>query len=180
MDENKVYQVCFAGIGGQGVLLCARILGMALSAQGMEVIQTQSHGIEARGGASTGEVIYGHREINRLRANVPDVLLALSESALESYKDAGPKGAFVIYDSYMVKKPYQDPERKIYSAPFTAMAIEEFGNDTNTNLIALGFVNKVTGLVPEDVLFQAVDEQMKSKESCRKAVMMGIKKAEEL
>ena len=44
-----------AGFGGQGVVLAGYVLGKALALYSdQEAVMTQSHGPEARGGASSG------------------------------------------------------------------------------------------------------------------------------
>ena len=57
-NSERIYEICLGGIGGQGVMLMAKIMGEALSNDGYNVLQTQAHGIEARGGISYGEVLY--------------------------------------------------------------------------------------------------------------------------
>jgi 2-oxoglutarate ferredoxin oxidoreductase subunit gamma len=51
------YEIRLSGSGGQGVILASIILADAAIEQGLNAIQTQSYGPEARGGASKAEVI---------------------------------------------------------------------------------------------------------------------------
>ena len=50
-------QLRLSGSGGQGVITAAIIFAEAAVAEGMEAVQSQSYGPEARGGASKSEVI---------------------------------------------------------------------------------------------------------------------------
>ena len=51
---DQRYEIRIAGSGGQGVILAAVIVGeaLALYEEGLNVVQTQAYGPEARGGAS--------------------------------------------------------------------------------------------------------------------------------
>lgn len=180
MDNNeRIYEICLGGIGGQGVMLMAKIMGEALSNDGYNVLQTQAHGIEARGGLSYGEVLYGHGEINKLCVTKPDILLALSESALTSYGQKAPEGGYVFYDSYIIKKDYKDPKRKVYGAPFTEIAIKELQSPIYANLIAMGFINGITRIIHPDNLKSALSGYVKSnKEINLKALQLGYEKAD--
>ena len=61
---SKKFEIQLSGSGGQGVILAAIILADAAIEQGLNAIQTQSYGPEARGGASKAEVIISNNEIN--------------------------------------------------------------------------------------------------------------------
>ena len=51
-------EVILSGKGGQGLILAGLILAEAAGVHdGLETLQTQSYGIEARGGASRSEVV---------------------------------------------------------------------------------------------------------------------------
>jgi len=179
MKKDKgLYQVRLGGFGGQGVILASRILGEALSRDGYNVLQTQSYGIEARGGASCGEVIYGNNEINTLRVVTPDLLLALSQGAIDEYLKNVEPGGFVFYDTYLIKEKITSENHKVYGLPFTEIAISEMGNEIYTNLIALGFINGVTKMVNQNSLEDALIEQIKSnKENNCKAMQKGYDEA---
>ena len=51
-------EIRFSGLGGQGIITAAVLLGRAAALYGgKHVVQTQSYGPEARGGASASAVI---------------------------------------------------------------------------------------------------------------------------
>lgn len=182
MQENQqIYQVRLGGLGGQGVITGCRILGDALSMDGYNVLQTQSYGIEARGGASCGEVLYGRGEINSLRVKTPDIFLAMSESALEAYQTTVKPGGFIFYDSYLVKASVEAAEHRVFGAPFTEIALTEMGKDLYANLIALGFINTIAKVVSAEHLEMALAEQIRSnQENNLKALRRGYQEAEKV
>jgi 2-oxoglutarate ferredoxin oxidoreductase subunit gamma len=59
------YEIRIGGFGGQGVVTMAVVLGETLSLiEKKFVVQTQSYGPEARGGASKSEIVVGDVEID--------------------------------------------------------------------------------------------------------------------
>ena len=78
---NKVRkEICLSGSGGQGLILAGIILAEAAGIyDGLEVVQTQSYGPEARGGASRSEVIISEEEIDYPKVIKSDILLALTQ-----------------------------------------------------------------------------------------------------
>ena len=64
------FRFLFSGSGGQGVITAAVILGeAAVIHEGLNAVQSQSYGPEARGGASRAEVIISHDPINFPKVN---------------------------------------------------------------------------------------------------------------
>ncbi|HYF84417.1 MAG TPA: 2-oxoacid:acceptor oxidoreductase family protein [Clostridia bacterium] len=163
MKSEKIFQVRLGGFGGQGVVLASKILGDALSREGYNVLQTQSYGIEARGGATCGEVLYGNCEINYLRVVAPDILLALNQDALNEYVKDVPQGGFVIYDDSNMEVPFANNNLQVFGAPLTDIAIKEMGNKMYLNIIALGFINGITKMTSLENLEGAIEKHFGTK-----------------
>ena len=70
-----------SGSGGQGIVLASIIFADAALQGGLNVVQTQSFGPEARGGASKSEVIISKDNIKYPMVTKPDVLLALTQKS---------------------------------------------------------------------------------------------------
>ena len=68
------YEIRLSGSGGQGVILASIILADAAIEQGLNAIQTQSYGSEARG-ASKAEVIICRDEISYPKIRKANILL---------------------------------------------------------------------------------------------------------
>ena len=71
----------FAGYGGYGVVTASRILGLTYAQQGFHVLQTESHGAAARGGACTADLVISSDPINELTFEKPNILIVLSAPA---------------------------------------------------------------------------------------------------
>lgn len=182
MLNNDKIEMRFSGFGGQGVVLASIIYGNALAKEGFNVIQTQAYGIEARGGASSGEVIYSKNIINHLHVTAPDVLLALSQEACDKYVMDVRSGGIVICDTFYIDVLPQRKDIKLYTAPLTEIAMTQMGKELFTNTLALGFINGILNNVkPENLMASLVDQiGNKAVEQNRKALSLGYQKAQEL
>ena len=141
-------QLRFSGSGGQGVITAAIIFAEAAVMEGKYAVQSQSYGPEARGGASKAEVIISDEPVWHPHVEVPDVVLAMTQKAADKYyKDINPDGVLVL-DEQLVPEP---PDfSNVIRIPITKYAIEKLGKPLFANIIALGALVKVTGLVDLD------------------------------
>ncbi len=157
------HEVRIAGFGGQGVVLSGIVLGTAAMYGNKFCTQVQSYGPEARGGACKSEVVISDEDISFPMVTQPDFFVALSQEALDKYIGDLAEGKTLIVDEDLVKKI---PERKgitIHKLPMTRVADRKVKNRMFTNIVMLGAITGLTGLV--------------SKESMREAVKSSVPKA---
>ncbi|NIO07031.1 MAG: ketoisovalerate oxidoreductase, partial [Deltaproteobacteria bacterium] len=96
----------FCGFGGQGIVLSAVIFGTAaVTRAGLNAVQTQSYGSEARGGECQAEVIVSDRPINSPLADHVDILVGMSQAALNKYLGRLRSRGTLIIDPEFVEKP---------------------------------------------------------------------------
>ena len=150
------FEIRLAGSGGQGVILAAVIIGQAaaLKEEGLNSVQTQAYGPEARGGASKSEVVIARGEIDYPKAANPNLQVILTQKACDEYVHDTAAGGTVILDDFFVReKP--DIDAEIYSLPIVKTARDVIGREIVTNMVALGTVARVLeekGLVkPESI-----------------------------
>ncbi len=143
-----------SGSGGQGMILAAVILSEAIGLDySKNVAQTQSYGPEARGGASKSDVVVSTNEIYYPKAMKLDVLLAMTQESCDKYyPDMRPEGTLIV-DSGLVTST---PTDKFYQLPFTQLAKEEAGHVMVANVVALGAIAAITGIVTKEDLTTAV------------------------
>ena len=92
-------EIRISGFGGQGVVLAGYILGKALTLyDGLEAVMTQSYGPEARGGASSANVIVSDRSIAYPFVQQPDILVALSQEAYTRFRPMTKPEALILID----------------------------------------------------------------------------------
>jgi 2-oxoglutarate ferredoxin oxidoreductase subunit gamma len=149
-------EIRFSGSGGQGILLAAAIVAEGATALGKYVVQTQSYGPAARGGASKAEVIVSDSEIDYPEVDTPDINLCLSQAAYDKYARDTRVGGLLLYDSGLVQ-PNGDLEgRKLLGLPFTRASDEELKKTVVANIVALGALVEVSGVLPADEAERAV------------------------
>ena len=159
LAERDFIEIRFGGTGGQGVILMGVILAMAATRDHRQVVQTQSYGPEARGGYSRSDVIISDHAIDYPQLGGLDLLVALSQESASGYIGLlRPDGVFV-YDSEKVTD-LPAFAGHTYGVPFTRLAIEETGRAQTTNVLTLGGVAAVTGVVSLDSLRKAVMEMV--------------------
>ncbi len=138
MSKIKRYEIRIAGFGGQGVVTIGRILGEAFSIwEGKNSVNTQSYGPESRGGACKSEVVVSDGEIHYPNVRKADVLIALSQVALDTYIADLREGGILLIDPKLVKD-LKDPDKyQVYKVPTMDIA-HEIGGVKFQNSVALG------------------------------------------
>lgn len=154
-------QIQLSGAGGQGLILAGIILAEAAMRDGKNVTMAQSYGPEARLGASKAEVIISTDKIAYPQVTRPDILLCLSQDSFDKYFPAVDEHALVVIDSTQVHvKTYKD---NIVGLPLLRAALEHVGNKLVTNIVALGALNALVGLVSWENLHRAVAQRTPAK-----------------
>ena len=149
-------EIRIAGFGGQGVVLSGVLLGQAGLEYGKYAVQNQSYGAEARGGAARSEVILDEEPITYPEVLSPDVMAALSQAALDKYVDDLAKGGSLILDSDLVTQIPQGLDATVYGGRFADVAAKELGKPIVANIVMLGFLAEITGIVSPDAIRKAV------------------------
>ncbi len=152
--SNPRCEIRLSGSGGQGIILAGIILAEAAVLDGRNVVQTQSYGPEARGGASKAEVIISAGEIDYPKVAEPDVLLAMTQEAYNRHGDSLRKGYPLIIDSTLVQEVGQ-VTGPVYAIPITTLAREKLGKEMSANMVALGVLVGLTQAVTWENLLKA-------------------------
>lgn len=151
-----------AGFGGQGIILAGIVIGKAAALyDNLNAVQTQSYGPEARGGASKTEVVISDEQIDYPKVQEPDIFVALSQEGLNAYLDDLKDNGTLIIDPDMINEEELQPfveEHNItlYKAPVTRTAVEKVGLKIVANIVMIGAIARMTGVVTEEAARQAV------------------------
>jgi len=173
------YELRFSGAGGQGLILAGIIMGEAAAIyDGKQAVQSQSYGPEARGGASKSEVIISEESIDFPKATTVDALLALTQEACDKYAGDLKEGGLLLIDSDMVKKPPKG-NFSVVRIPIITIAKNEVGRTIVANIVALGAMVALTGIVTRESAEKAVLARVPEAfaDLNRKAFQMGYNKA---
>lgn len=152
-------RVKLAGFGGQGLILAGTILGKAAILEGKQVIQGQSYGPTARGGACESNVVISDVEIYELSFEGVefDAIVCLSQLAFDRYAARLKKGGILIVDEGFVQDTKIIPKGvEILGAPFTQIAEKELGRSGVANIIMLGYLVNRMQLVGRENLKEAL------------------------
>lgn len=182
-DAGKLKRVemRFSGSGGQGILLAAAIVAEGAAALGKHVVQTQSYGPEARGGASKSEVIISDEDIDYPEVQHPDINLVLSQAAYLKYAADTRPGGLLVYDSGLVEIDATADGMVAHGLPFTQAATDELGKKVVTNIVSLGAFVAISGVLPPEAVEQAVLNRVPARfrELNERAFRLGLQLAEE-
>jgi 2-oxoglutarate ferredoxin oxidoreductase subunit gamma len=174
-EEYDRFEIRLSGSGGQGLILAGVILAQAIGVGDKKnVVQTQSYGPEARGGASRADIVVSPDEIYYPKTMKLDMLLALTQEACDKYYPDLKVGRTLIIDSNLVT---QLPTKNFYGFPFTRLAREEIGHVMVANVIALGAITELTGVVSYESIKAAVLARAPrgTEDKNAKALDLGIK-----
>lgn len=150
------YEVRLTGSGGQGLILAGIILAeSALVEGGYNAVQTQSYGPEARGGASKAEVIISSDRVYFPKVTCPDLLLALTQQALDKYSKDIKSNGIVIADEEIDTSKLPEGV-KIYSLPILRSASEVLGKGFVANIVSLGVISGCLDFIKPESLKSAI------------------------
>ncbi|MBW6462881.1 MAG: 2-oxoacid:acceptor oxidoreductase family protein [Dethiobacteria bacterium] len=148
-------EILLTGAGGQGLILASIVLAEAAVNDNKNVVQTQSYGPEARGGASMAGVIIDVDTIEYPKVTKPSVLLCMNQASFNKYIPKVEPGCTIIVDSTFVSGPYRE-DYKINALPITQAAREQLGREVVANMLALGAINAATGLVDREIFRESI------------------------
>ena len=153
-------EVIFTGFGGQGIVLSGIILARAAVHDGKEVVQSQSYGPEARGGACLAEVIISDGNVYYPFVEEADILVAMSQEALDKYINNVKEGGRVIIDSNTISQIPQKAGIKLDKVTATGIASDKLGKIIVANIVMLGALTSLTGIVNKTAMEKAVRESI--------------------
>jgi 2-oxoglutarate ferredoxin oxidoreductase subunit gamma len=157
LDRRTTIQFC--GFGGQGIVLSSIVFGSAsVIGAGLHAVQTQSYGSEARGGECQAELILSSNPIGSPIADEIDILIAMSQLAFNRYIKRLRLGGTLIVDSNLVD-PGDLTDIILLKVPASYIA-EEIGSKISSNMVMLGFLQKITGIISKNDLYNAISSNI--------------------
>jgi 2-oxoglutarate ferredoxin oxidoreductase subunit gamma len=180
MPTDRV-TIQFCGFGGQGIILSSVIFGTtAVLHSGMNAVQTQSYGSESRGGECQAELILSRKPIISPLADRLDILVAMSQPALNQYLKRLKPGGTLIFDPEYVAQPDRT-DLQVISVPATEAA-GRLGNKIVANMFVLGFIQELTGLITGDALCEIIGKNVPARymELNQTAAQSGMALAKEM
>ncbi len=150
--------VVFAGFGGQGILFAGQVLAHAGMEQGLEVLWIPSYGPEMRGGTASCTVILGDEPIGSPVVDHPDAVVVMNPPSLAKFGPVVAPGGLVVVNESLVEAPLGRADVTELRVPCTPLA-REAGDDKLVTVVALGALVGRLGLVPPEMVFEAIREK---------------------
>jgi 2-oxoglutarate ferredoxin oxidoreductase subunit gamma len=173
----------FSGFGGQGIILAGVIVAKAAVEQdGIYAALTQSYGAESRGGACMANIVLSQERIDYPEPEELDILVVMSQSALDQHIGGLLPDGILIVDSDMVPEVPQGLTGPVYRIPATQTATQQLGGQVAANMVMLGATARLTSTVSIHGLIAAMENTVPSHmaEPNRHAIQAGVELAEEL
>lgn len=175
-------EVMFAGFGGQGILLSAKLLAHVAMKQGLEVAWVPSYGPEMRGGTAYCTVVVSDKRIGSPIIKNPAHLVAMNRPSLEKFAPVvQPNGVILINSSLIPVKTGRDDIVELI-VPANEAAIK-LGSVKCANIVAVSAFAAKSKMVDIDILRECVKEQFAARAKLiplnMKAFDEGLKIAEE-
>ncbi|MBP3426463.1 MAG: indolepyruvate oxidoreductase subunit beta [Rikenellaceae bacterium] len=191
---NKI-DIILAGVGGQGILTIATIIGDAAAKAGLYLKQAEVHGMSQRGGDVQSNLRLSCEPIysDLIREGQADMIISMEPmEALRYVACLNGKGRIITSSTPFKNIPnYPDEQtlmQELQSLPnVTALPIEEMAKDggfaKSANVVLLGMAARYLGVLTADQLRQSIENVFKSKgeavvEANLQAFELGVKAAE--
>ncbi len=195
-ERDDVTSVLIVGVGGQGVIMVSKVLATLCQEHGLEVKQSEVHGMAKRGGAVFSHVRFGrHVHSPVIPAGEADVLLALEwAEGLRWLHYLDPEKGTFISDVRKIVPPFacrdrgrgvapqyakttpRDVLEKVsvgYALDATGIAAK-LGNDRAANTVLLGILSTALSF-PEQAWLDVIERFVppKTREINRAAFLAG-------
>ena len=145
------------GLGGQGVISAGEILARAAIHDGLQAVQTQSYGAEARGSVAKSEVIISNQKIVCPIARKSDVLVVMNQTPLdENLKDLKEHGVLIVDQDIVQVSPSLKAE--VFEVSATKTAETDLGSKMRANMVMLGALTKITKIVTQSSMEKAIED----------------------
>jgi len=153
-------RMIFSGSGGQGVITAAIIFAeAALLYEGLNAVQSQSYGPEARGGASRSDVIIADAEIRYPKVIEPNVLVCLTQEAYSKFSGLLRPNGLLLTDSHYVRQEKTVDARQVELDMYKRV-MEEIGRPIVFNICMLGALISLTQLIKPDSVMKVLETRI--------------------
>ena len=155
-------EVKFAGFGGQGILLSAKILAHAALEAGHEVVWIPSYGPEMRGGTAYCTVVISDRPIGSPIIKNPAHLIAMNRPSLEKFGATIRPGGVILINQSLVPIGSGRTDVDELAVPVNELAIAA-GSLRAANIVALGAFVARSKILDFALLKRCVEEEFSAK-----------------
>jgi 2-oxoglutarate ferredoxin oxidoreductase subunit gamma len=153
-------QIIISGFGGQGALFAGQLLTYAGLEEGRQVAWLPSYGPEMRGGTARCTVTVSDEPIGSPITDEPSAVIALNPPSLEMFEPKVQPGGLLIVNSSIAREEVKRKDIVSLRIPATDLATDEFQNERMANMILLGALVRLTGVVTLDSVMKALKKNL--------------------
>ena len=167
--------IILAGVGGQGILTIATIIGDAAAVAGLSLKQAEVHGMSQRGGDVQSNLRLSTEEIysDLIRQGTADLIISMEPMEALRYVDELDAQGWVVTSSHPYKNipNYPDEESmmaELKALPRTAiLPIEDIAKENSVpkcaNVVLLGMAAKYIEILSAEQLRESIKRVFASK-----------------
>lgn len=160
-------ELILCGRGGQGIVFLTRQIGAILSAKGLDVISSETHGMAVRGGSINSHLRIGSFNSPLIRQGHADFLLSLDPSETANNRHFLKPNGIIVENSTVPSEP------GLHRVDAAGMA-RNLGRVQLENVVLLGFSSTLPGF---PVSSQEIREQIEkdSRKQIREMNLLALK-----
>lgn len=155
--------IILAGVGGQGILSIASILGEAALRENLFLKQAETHGMSQRGGAVVSHVRISDKEISSdlISSGSAEIILAVEPMEALRYLPFLSKTGYLVTNTSPFKNIVNYPDIKnildevkkqpLFIAIDADEIAKEIGNKRASNMVMLGAATPFITIAPEKI-----------------------------
>jgi len=131
-------ELILCGRGGQGIVFLTRQIGDILSAKGIDVVSSETHGMAVRGGSINSHLRIGSFYSPLIRCGHADFLLSLDPSETGNNRHYLKPDGLIVENSTL-------PDEPGFRRVDAALLARQIGRVQLENVVLLGFGSKMEG-----------------------------------
>lgn len=167
--------IILSGVGGQGILTIATIIGEAATNSGLMLKQAEVHGMSQRGGDVQSNLRLSDKEIasDLIALGCADMIISLEPMEALRYLPYLNKNGWIITSSSPIKNIPNYPEEETLLAELKSFAnvilldVEKIAKENNmpkcSNVILLGAAAHVLNIITPEQLREGIDRVFAAK-----------------
>jgi 2-oxoglutarate ferredoxin oxidoreductase subunit gamma len=156
-------EVLMAGFGGQGMLLCGKLLAHSAMHIGKEVSWLPSYGPEMRGGTANVTVCISDEPVGSPYIVEPQVLLVMNQPSLEKFGHRVKPGGLIVVNTSLVPIDVQRDDCEVLYVAASQLA-KQMGTARASNLVMLGAYVGKSKIVDKDICIEVIKKEFARKD----------------
>lgn len=155
-------QLFIAGFGGQGVMVAAKMLGMAAANEGTDCTFFPAYEPSVRNGASFATVITSDKNVESCIVPDYDYMAVLDQRSFNEQIHKVKSGGTLIVNTSLIKGDCGRDDINIVNVPLNDITIE-LGNERLINVVLLGVIWAVTKMTKRESLIEEIKRMFAGK-----------------